>query len=438
MNRSSKSNDWPCLAILIVFPLVSATVSATTYTVTKTDDTHDLVCAADCSLREAIVAANGTSEVDTVMVPAGTYTFTLSGADEDFAATGDLDITTSVIITGAGPETTIIDAAGLDRVFNLVYSGITVTISGVTITGGAGVMSGGGVSINGSTLILSDCRVIDNHVTDSGGGIGASSTSSVTIENGSMIADNSAVDNCGGGITLYQADLTVTDSTVSGNSGWCAGGLWIQQADATITGSTISGNSATGAVGRGAGLSVHGATPTEVALINTTIVNNHSAGMAGAVEIAGAGVVSMNSVTLHGNSSGTTEAPDIMVDGSSELTLTNTLVSDSCSVDGTVISGGANLESPGDTCGLTAEDDLHVTDAMLFGPGDFGGVTRTVMPTPESPAVDQGASCSGVDQRGLPRPVGPCDIGAVERRTGDPLFADDFESGGTGAWSAVF
>src|SRR4051794_34117521 len=42
------------------------------------------------SLRAAIVAANGHAGPDIVTIPAGTYTLTLTGANEDACATGDL------------------------------------------------------------------------------------------------------------------------------------------------------------------------------------------------------------------------------------------------------------------------------------------------------------------------------------------------------------
>ena len=45
------------LAAMVAAPTKPA--SATTYTVTKTEDTADGICNADCSLREAIIAANG-------------------------------------------------------------------------------------------------------------------------------------------------------------------------------------------------------------------------------------------------------------------------------------------------------------------------------------------------------------------------------------------
>src|SRR5207244_3305019 len=97
---------------------------AAVFNVTKTADTNDGACNSDCSLREAIIAANpvGTG-ADTINVPAGSYRLTLAGGDNT-AATGDLDIRDDMTIVGAGASSTVIDAGGAgglgDRVFNVL------------------------------------------------------------------------------------------------------------------------------------------------------------------------------------------------------------------------------------------------------------------------------------------------------------------------------
>ncbi len=67
----------------------------------------------DCSLREAIEAANRDVAVDAcpagagadrVIVPAGTYRLTLGGGNEDGNQTGDLDILDDLTLQGAGAE----------------------------------------------------------------------------------------------------------------------------------------------------------------------------------------------------------------------------------------------------------------------------------------------------------------------------------------------
>jgi len=120
----------------------SVTPFVTTFDVDRTDDNAGATaCTAapnDCSLRGAIIAANANANVDPVTInlqPGTTYNLTLANAtQENAAATGDLDITTSlhsVTIAGGGSSglnATVIDAGGLntgtmhDRAFHITAS----------------------------------------------------------------------------------------------------------------------------------------------------------------------------------------------------------------------------------------------------------------------------------------------------------------------------
>ena len=67
------------------------------------------------SLREALCAANTSSNPDTIVLPANTYQITLAGSGEDGNAVGDLDIRETggdLTISGTGAGTTIIDGNG--------------------------------------------------------------------------------------------------------------------------------------------------------------------------------------------------------------------------------------------------------------------------------------------------------------------------------------
>src|SRR5438552_11192284 len=96
---------------------------------------------AGISLREAVIAANSTAGADTIMVPAGVFTLTISGSD-DTAAAGDLDVRDALTIQGAGSGSTIIQAGttstnGIDKVFSFnpigSLAGFAVSLSGLTI-----------------------------------------------------------------------------------------------------------------------------------------------------------------------------------------------------------------------------------------------------------------------------------------------------------------
>ena len=95
----------------------------------------DGVCddgAGNCTLRAAIMEANAVSGAATITLPAGTYTLSIAGVSPQFS--GSLAILDDLTISGAGADTTIVDAGGLYRVFWVTQA--PVAISGLTITGG--------------------------------------------------------------------------------------------------------------------------------------------------------------------------------------------------------------------------------------------------------------------------------------------------------------
>ncbi|HLB26495.1 MAG TPA: CSLREA domain-containing protein, partial [Dehalococcoidia bacterium] len=137
-------------AALLAFLAQAQVAQAATITVTTTAD--ELNADGDCSLREAIQAANTDTAVDacragsgadTIRLRARTYTLSIAGAGEDANASGDLDITGDLAIRGARAATTIVQACdssggpctGIDRVLH-VGAG-TVEISGLTIQNGS-------------------------------------------------------------------------------------------------------------------------------------------------------------------------------------------------------------------------------------------------------------------------------------------------------------
>ncbi|MGH6962762.1 MAG: hypothetical protein ACREE7_19975, partial [Dongiaceae bacterium] len=154
---------------------------------------------------------------DEVHVPAGTYLLSFAGAGEDASLTGDLDFTDAVTITGAGPDKTIIDGRGLDRVLHhTVYPGAVpapiVVVSGLTLRNGGGDLSGGGAVYNVGRLELHDVAITESAADFFGGGImneGTLSIGASTLGPGNGALFGGAVFNFG--------ELSMTDSTIDGN-----------------------------------------------------------------------------------------------------------------------------------------------------------------------------------------------------------------------------
>ncbi len=121
------------LVSLLMAALPAASVAAATVTVTTTaDGVHNPGCATDgitapCTLRDAVIYANGSAGPTTITLAAGIYTLTIGPSGNDDATTGDLNLTANIIINGAGAGTTFIDASGMspgDRVMKVGVFGI--------------------------------------------------------------------------------------------------------------------------------------------------------------------------------------------------------------------------------------------------------------------------------------------------------------------------
>jgi CSLREA domain-containing protein len=240
--------------------------------ITVNTTTDELNTDGDCSLREAIRAANldqavdacpAGSGADTIHVPLGNYVLALAGTGEDAAQTGDLDITGDLTLDGAGRANTTIDAAGLDRVIH-VLSG-SVTIKQLTLTGGlSGGELGAGVRFLGASLVLQSVRVTGN-IGNQGG---------VDVEQGTLTMVGSRVDHNGGasvgGLMISgNASGTIVDSEISANTSEYDNAGLANFGTLIVTNSTISGNSA---ADDGGGLIAGSGSTTR--LYNVTIANN--------------------------------------------------------------------------------------------------------------------------------------------------------------------
>ena len=451
---------------------VAAWAAVKTYNVNSTADlanstSSSTVCATAgsnpvCTLRAAIQASNANqNQTDTIVLPAGVYTLTIPGRNENAAATGDLDIMDAVNITGAGASSVIIDGNGIDRVFDVFANG-TTTISGVTIRNG----NPGGTCSTTKTQICvaaAGCPQGQTCILASGGGIqtgGAAGSSSVVTLNLSRVVVTRNTSGPGGGIAnsdiLSLTDVTVSDNTCAGTSCF-GGGIFNMNGStsslATLNRVTLSGNSATGGGGLGSDANVN--------FTNVTIYDNSADSGAGIYQSSG--TATLVNVTISNNNA---------VQGggaffsTGDVTFKYTIFahdppSEACQNFGTSFtSGGRNIDV-GTSCeplcivptdcpsGTTCKDNLGNTvssscpsgqTCLCIGSGDIintdpalaplannGGPTFTQALVAGSPALDKGGTdCPppATDQRSFPRPgtaVAKCDIGAFEHQSTDPF-----------------
>ncbi|HVF64595.1 MAG TPA: IPTL-CTERM sorting domain-containing protein [Casimicrobiaceae bacterium] len=400
------------LACAFVLCLQVGLASSAVFNVTTTTD------GGPGSLRQAVIDANTAAGPDTINVPAGTYVLGIPGAGEDAAATGDLDITDSVTINGAGSGVTTISAGGgfADRIFHVTSAGATVSINGVTITGGSpgGSASGGGI-LNAGVLTLSDVVVAQNAAGIQGGGI--ASTGTLTLTN-SVVRNNTALQ--GGGV--HTAAFTATDCTIRNNttSNASAGGLFVL-GPFTISRCTISNNTAGGG-NQGGGMFVLLASGT---LTNVTIANN-TAGSGGGIFNNPPATPPENVIRLVNSTVAFNISGGLRSFGTRNFSILNTLLASNSGSDcpnTDIVSEGFNLITNTSTCtisGVTTGNILNV-GAGIGSLANNGGPTETIGLNAGSPAIDAATAAGAppTDQRGVPRPVGTAfDIGAFEGTLG--------------------
>ena len=395
--------------------------------------------AGNTTLRAAIMEANATAASDTINLPAGTYNLTLSGFGEDAAATGDLDITQSVNILGAGAETTVIDASAIeDRIFDL-FNSATVEIRDLTLTGGKasdnGVYSGqeddGGAMRTGfyNRVSIAGCIFQGNSAPEASGtssyGSGGAIYSlarSLVIENTQFVGNSSSN---GGGAICTQGTVggqpgivTISGTTFSANYSRDGGAIGSSSA-VTIEGSTFSSNRGTL---QGGAIDNNGGSVSDLTIVNSTFKGNQSATGGAIVSFT---ALSLTNCTITGNTASGGGGVSVSV-GTAEVQ--NTIIADNSAssrgpdIYGTVTSLGYNLiGDTTDSSGFGAAGDLLDVEPMLDSLADNGGGTKTCALLPGSPAIDAAntATAPETDQRGVARPFGDAaDIGAYEFNSG--------------------
>jgi IPTL-CTERM motif len=288
-----KSLLWLILSCVVLAPLFGANLVPTI--------TNDEIASpgAGCSLREALLQANGNLVIDAACGAAGddaatdtitlgigtTYLLTIGRSDDDGAA-GDLDVLdnlAAVDLAIVGNNSAISNAsAPRDRILH-VLAGAGVTVTGVTIRDGLiaappgqsypdDTAVGGGIMNEGS-LSMSNCGVVGNQAIGAdrgygfGGGIASTGPLSLT---GCLVQGNRAQGgsnggdaggggiNHGGGALITLVRTRVEDNTalgghggsaIDGRGGFATGGAMSIFSTLHVSESVIANNFARGGVG---------------------------------------------------------------------------------------------------------------------------------------------------------------------------------------------
>jgi CSLREA domain-containing protein len=364
---------------------------------TTSDHAPDGACnvSPDCTLREAVIAANASAGPDTISLPAGTYTLTIigntnsSGAGEGFTgnpAIGDLDFRDNpdpnqnpgngdaTTVTGAGSGTTfIVQSTANDRVIEPNPNGdlnFDWTISGVTIAGGrdtGGVNTGGGGSmLSGSKdniTTITNCVIANNRATGAGGTGGGG----ISNQGGSVTITNTVF----GGAVTVAACPSQTATNCGNTTASSGGGIGYSPGDpfgrtpsaGTLTIQTTSSfqnNTASPltAGGGGGDFYTHNLGTGSVSISGTTFTSNAATGTASGGGILVESIGTTVSTTSFTNNSAGNRGGGIQVAGGS-LTLNGTSPS--------ITFTGNTATTAGSSISTSSTTDLQGTNTTIGG-----------------------------------------------------------------------
>jgi hypothetical protein len=307
----------------------------------------------------------------------------------------------------------VIDGGGTARVMS---ANKPLTVDHLTIRNGKTTGNGGGIFAGDDLTVLNSTLTGNTGV--SGGSIYGWYSDVVIIDSTITTSSSTTAGFGGGAVFDGYGSVSVIRSTLAGNKAPSGGGGAVYMYDVaplSVVDSTISGNTATNA---GGGLSGR-----YITVVNSTIANN-TASFGGAISNV-SGTSSVIASTISGNSAGAINT----VNGTTRIGATilgSGAGGSMCSGSGgSFVSGGYNLVADS-SCGFTSTGDLQGQDPSLGALQNNGGPTLTQRPSAASPAVNRipiGTVINGVqvcereDQRGVPGPVTgatACAAGAVE------------------------
>jgi hypothetical protein len=284
----------------------------------------------------AINTANGNGQTDVINLGGGSYDLTASDNTSPDGANGLPVITTDITINGTG-ATIRRTGAPTFRILEVGTAG-ALTLNAVTVSGGSavgGANAGGGIVLTGNTnsLTLTDSTVTGNSAGTFGGGIAL---------RGSFHT------------------VTLTRTSVSGNTARAGGGIQAQGTNLTLTldHSRVTGNqvvSTSGGTVDGGGISISGG-PITIALTDSVVDGNTASSTGGPGDAQGGGISSSAEATytilrstLSNNhavaSSGVAAGGGFVDNGGAMVGIVDSTISGNTAAGSVALLGGGGIES---------------------------------------------------------------------------------------------
>lgn len=295
----------------------------------------------EVSLREAVYVAQNLPDNDTITLPGGIFTLTLTSGDAD-GKWGDLNVSENTRIVGADSTTnqSILNQDVLNQRI-LTASGGVLELDSVTLSDAdTFLLSGGGAVYSAGSVVLTDSILENNSSGENGGAI--STQGDLTLSRTQVLNNNS---DKSGGALYAEGALTIDSSVFMGNSSLDDGGAAYANGDTlTIRDSGFTGNftdSADASAMTGNGGAVAGTADIEI--LRSSFDNNETRNVnllskGGAVHHEGTGTVSVSDVTFSANRS---------VSGGALYTSQSGSITNATFVDNIAILNGAAIQSDG-------------------------------------------------------------------------------------------
>lgn len=441
-----------CLAVV-----APSTTEAAVLTVTTLDDEFN--ADGDCSLREAVDAANNDIVIDACGSGDGFDSILFDAGLEGtiLLELGEIVVSDGLSIEQDGPGEIVIDAGGQSRVFSILAAADSFLLRNVTLRNGFSFDSGGAVILDDiEDVVFREVQFEGNRSENNGGAVYLDYSTTATRV---LVADcrfhgNSAPFGQGGGVYLIVGTSTLTpatirDTTFKWNAATKGAAFWNVRGVLLVDRVGVVENTAE----TGSAIDV---SSSSMDLINTTVAGNLTGGDTGGIKGVGVGNIRILHSSIVDNQGAGVTFFDSDVDVGASILADNEL-SDCVAGSDPFTSYGYNVFGDGASC-LAAVDptDLANTDPQIQYVGLIDG-TWAAVPGPASPALETipAVACNDldgdpltIDQRGFGRPYSPsvgfdiCDSGAIEYWfIGGPtrvdVFDDNFERGDASEWSII-